>query len=133
MALGSSAPEIFLSIIETVQTLDGIPGELGPSTIVGSAAFNFLVITAVSIYSVDATSDDRTDEQLEEDGTEKGVKKVLNMMVFTITTTWAVLAYMWLYYVLMDKKVSNLEAYLTLAYFFILLGMAFAADKYFEG
>jgi solute carrier family 8 (sodium/calcium exchanger) len=133
MALGSSAPEIFLSIIETVQTLDGIPGELGPSTIVGSAAFNFLVITGVSIYSVDATSDDRTDEQLEEDGTEKGVKKVLNMMVFTITTTWAVFAYMWLYYVLMDKKVSNLEAYLTLAYFFILLGMAFAADKYFEG
>jgi len=91
------------------------------------------VITGVSIYAVDANSDNRTDDQIEEDGTEKGVKKVLNMMVFTITTTWAVLAYMWLYYVLMDKKVSNIEAYLTLAYFFVLLGMAFAADKYFEG
>lgn len=55
------------------------------------------------------------------------------MIVFTITTTWAVLAYIWLYYVLLDFKVSPLEAYLTLAYFFILLGMAFAADKYFEG
>jgi solute carrier family 8 (sodium/calcium exchanger) len=42
MALGSSAPEILLSVIETVQTLDQEPGELGPSTIVGSAAFNLL-------------------------------------------------------------------------------------------
>ena len=43
MALGSSAPEILLSIIDTVTTLeDEQPGELGPSTIVGSAAFNLL-------------------------------------------------------------------------------------------
>ena len=42
MALGSSAPEILLSVIETVTTLDKAPGKLGPSTIVGSAAFNLL-------------------------------------------------------------------------------------------
>ena len=42
MALGSSAPEILLTVIETVTTLGGKPGELGPSTIVGSAAFNLL-------------------------------------------------------------------------------------------
>ena len=42
MALGSSAPEILLSVIETVTTLDATPGELGASTIVGSAAFNLL-------------------------------------------------------------------------------------------
>jgi len=42
MALGSSAPEILLSIIETVSTLNETPGELGASTIVGSAAFNLL-------------------------------------------------------------------------------------------
>lgn len=42
MALGSSAPEILLSIIETVTTLNSAPGELGPSTIVGSAAFNLM-------------------------------------------------------------------------------------------
>ena len=43
MALGSSAPEIILNIYETLITLGGTPGELGASTIVGSAAFNFLV------------------------------------------------------------------------------------------
>jgi hypothetical protein len=42
MALGSSAPEILLSVIETVTTLEETPGELGASTIVGSAAFNLL-------------------------------------------------------------------------------------------
>ena len=52
MALGSSAPEIMLSVIETISLLDDTPGELGPSTIVGSAAFNLLMITAVSIYAV---------------------------------------------------------------------------------
>ena len=42
MALGSSDPEILLSVIETVTTLNSTPGELGASTIVGSAAFNLL-------------------------------------------------------------------------------------------
>lgn len=43
MALGSSAPEILLAIIETITTInDESPGELGPATIVGSAAFNLL-------------------------------------------------------------------------------------------
>ena len=46
MALGSSAPEILLSIIEIVGG-NFYAGKLGPSTIVGSAAFNLMVITAV--------------------------------------------------------------------------------------
>ena len=37
MALGSSAPEILLAVIEAVLTLGLPPGELGPSTIVGAA------------------------------------------------------------------------------------------------
>jgi solute carrier family 8 (sodium/calcium exchanger) len=53
MALGSSAPEILLSIIEAVGTLGEPAGPLGASTIVGSAAFNLLVISAVSIVAVD--------------------------------------------------------------------------------
>jgi uncharacterized membrane protein len=36
MALGSSAPEILIAIIETVLTLGDTPGEIGPSTIVGT-------------------------------------------------------------------------------------------------
>ena len=46
MALGSSAPEILLAIIETV-SLNFEAGDLGPGTIVGSAAFNLLIITAI--------------------------------------------------------------------------------------
>lgn len=52
MALGSSAPEILLSVIETVSNLGKEPGELGPSTIVGSAAFNLMVISGVSIACI---------------------------------------------------------------------------------
>ncbi|KAK1890127.1 Sodium/calcium exchanger 3 [Dissostichus eleginoides] len=47
MALGSSAPEILLSVIE-VCGHDFEAGSLGPSTIVGSAAFNMFVIIALS-------------------------------------------------------------------------------------
>lgn len=61
MALGSSAPEIMLNVLETVMTLGQKPGELGASTIVGSAAFNLLIISAVSIMSVTEDTDQRTD------------------------------------------------------------------------
>ena len=53
MALGSSAPEILLSVIQTIQDIYAEPPVLGASTIVGSAAFNLLVIIGVSIYAVD--------------------------------------------------------------------------------
>jgi len=52
MALGSSAPEILLNVLETCGRLGKEAGELGPSTIVGSAAFNFLFISAVCIPSI---------------------------------------------------------------------------------
>lgn len=67
MALGSSAPEIMLNVIETVMSLGSKPGELGASTIVGSAAFNLLVISGVSIMAVTPETDERTDEEIEED------------------------------------------------------------------
>ena len=62
MALGSSAPEILLSVIEAFKNLGGCPGELGPSNIVGSAAFNLLVISAVSVYAVNAENDTDKDK-----------------------------------------------------------------------
>lgn len=52
MAIGSSAPEILLSCIETVSNLGSKPGNLGPATIVGSAAFNLMVISAISIACI---------------------------------------------------------------------------------
>ena len=100
MALGSSAPEIMLNVLETTMTLGQKPGELGASTIVGSAAFNLLIISAVSIMSVTEESDSRTDEEIFEDGTGKGVKKIKMQGVFAVTTSFSIVAYVWMYIVL---------------------------------
>lgn len=129
MALGSSAPEILLNVIETVQALGDKPGELGPSTIVGSAAFNFLIISGISIYSVNETNDTREAQECAEAGTPKGVKKVADTGVFAITTCWSIIAYIWLYVVLLDGVVKEWEAYLTLGFFFLLIFMAYIADR----
>lgn len=118
MALGSSAPEILLSVIETVQTLGSTPGELGPSTIVGSAAFNLLVISGVSIAAV---------------GEE--TKKIADRGVFFITAFSSLFAYIWMLIVLeywTEGYVTYIEAALTLFFFVVLLVSAFAADKYNE-
>ena len=64
MALGSSAPEIMLNVIETVMTLGSKPGELGASTIVGSVAFNLLVISGVSIMAVTPETDEEEREAI---------------------------------------------------------------------
>ena len=75
MALGSSAPEILLSVIEIV-TGGFYAGELGPSTIVGSAAFNLMVISAVCVTAIP-------------DGETRKIKE---LPVFYITATFSVLA-----------------------------------------
>ena len=55
MAMGSSAPEIILSTYATVSKLGtDEKDELGPSTIVGSAAFNLFVIIAVCVVAIPA-------------------------------------------------------------------------------
>jgi solute carrier family 8 (sodium/calcium exchanger) len=115
MALGSSAPEILLSLIETVSTLGSTPGELGPSTIVGSAAFNLLIITAVSIVSVG----------------KKG-KKIDGLGVFAVTTSASMFAYIWMWVCLQGitkDQIDLWEALLTLFFFVVLVVAAFAADK----
>ena len=62
MALGSSAPEILLNVMEVL--VGGMnSGELGPSTIVGSAAFNLMVITAVCLVCL-PEGETRTIKQL---------------------------------------------------------------------
>jgi len=132
MALGSSAPEILLAVIEAASNLGGCPGELGASTIVGSAAFNLLVITASCIYAVDKNNDERTDEELAKDpeGAPKGVKKIYDMGVFTVTAGSSIFAYAWLYWVLKDQKVDSTEAWLTFLFFFVLVGLAWGLDRF---
>lgn len=127
MALGSSAPEILLSVIETTGNLGGCPGELGASTIVGSAAFNLLVISAVSIYAVNEKNDTDPDR---DDTVPLGVKKIYDMGVFCVTAFSSIFAYVWIWIVLADQSVSTTEAWLTLIFFFVLIGLAFGMDKY---
>lgn len=131
MALGSSAPEILLNCIEAVKGLakDEIPGELGAATIVGSAAFNFLVISGVSIAAVSADNDTRTDEELAEDGTPAGVKKVRDLGVFSVTSIFSLGAYGWMLKVLWDGKVEMYEAIITFSMFFVLMATAYGADQ----
>ena len=100
MALGSSAPEILLSVVETASKLGACPGELGASTIVGSAAFNLLVISAVSIYAVSEETDTDPDR---DDTVPKGVKKIYDMGVFGITATSSLFAYIWMFICLFDQ------------------------------
>lgn len=114
MALGSSAPEIMLSVIETITYIEQTPGELGPSTIVGSAAFNLLIITAVSIMAVD----------------EKP-KKIDDINVFAITSFFSILAYLWMFFVLSvwtPEEITMIEACITLALTGLLIGLAYIAD-----
>lgn len=115
MALGSSAPEILLAVVETCGRLGKEAGELGPSTIVGSAAFNLLFITAVCIPSVDDP------------------KRIEAMGVFVTTSFFSLFAYLWLYWCLAVNspgRVTRVEGWVTLGFFFALLILAFGADKY---
>jgi len=114
MALGSSAPEILLSVIEQLKSLGEPAGELGPASIVGSGAFNLLVISGVSILSVDAP------------------KKIYDLGVYSCTAFFSIFAYFWMFVVLSINTpglVTQFEAWLTLGFFFILVSMAFSFDK----
>jgi Ca2+/Na+ antiporter len=75
MALGSSAPEILLACIEIVSG-GFYAGDLGPGTIVGSAAFNLMVISAVCVVSIPS-------------GESRRIKE---LPVFLITATFSIFA-----------------------------------------
>lgn len=87
------------------------------------------LISAVSIYAVHPGTDDRSDEELKEDNTAKGVKKIKDQGVYFTTTVFAMFAYIWLYWCLLDGVVDPLEAWLTLFFFFALIGVAYIMDK----
>ncbi|XP_033861017.3 sodium/calcium exchanger 1-like isoform X3 [Acipenser ruthenus] len=115
MALGSSAPEILLSVIE-VCGHNFEAGDLGPSTIVGSAAFNMFVIIGICVYVVP-------------DGEHRKVK---HLRVFFVTATWSIFAYTWLYLILdviSPGIVQVWEGLLTLFFFPIFVLFAWVADR----
>ncbi|XP_049427850.1 sodium/calcium exchanger 1a isoform X2 [Epinephelus fuscoguttatus] len=115
MALGSSAPEILLSVVEVCgHNFDA--GELGPNTIVGSAAFNMFVIIGLCVSVI---PDGET-------------RKVKHLRVFFVTATWSVFAYTWLYLILAvisPGVVEIWEGLLTLFFFPLCVGLAYVADR----
>ena len=50
LALGSSAPEIFMCFINTFVSIDEVPSEFGPMVLIGSATFNMLVVIGICIW-----------------------------------------------------------------------------------
>lgn len=115
MALGSSAPEILLSVIE-ICINNFQAGDLGPSTIVGSAAFNLFIITAICVYCIP-------------EGENRTIK---HLHVFFLTATWSIIAYLWLYFILSVSSVGVVhiwEAIVTLLFFPATVITAYIADK----
>ncbi|XP_007561947.1 sodium/calcium exchanger 3 isoform X1 [Poecilia formosa] len=115
MALGSSAPEILLSVIE-VCGHEFKSGELGPSTIVGSAAFNMFVIIGLCVSVIP----------------QGEVRKVKHLRVFFVTAGWSIFAYIWLYMILAvfsPNVVQVWEGLVTLSFFPICVLLAWVADR----
>ncbi|XP_059087402.1 sodium/calcium exchanger 3-like isoform X1 [Tigriopus californicus] len=115
MALGSSAPEILLSVVE-IYAKGFVAGELGPGTIVGSAAFNLFMIIGLCMYVI---PDDE-------------VRKIKHLRVFLITATWSVFAYVWLYCILGPISYGVVEVWeglLTFLFFPLTVWTAYVADR----
>lgn len=115
MALGSSAPEILLSVIE-IYAKHFEAGDLGPGTIVGSAAYNLFVIISICVLVIPNGE----------------VRKIKHLRVFFVTATWSVFAYIWLYLILAcisPGVVEVWEALLTFFFFPVTVLTAYAADR----
>ncbi|XP_057339087.1 sodium/calcium exchanger 3 [Microplitis mediator] len=115
MALGSSAPEILLSVIE-IWAKDFQAGELGPGTIVGSAAYNLFVIIALCVFVIPRGEH----------------RKIKHLRVFFVTATWSIFAYVWLYIILAVSSPGVLEVWeglLTFAFFPATVLTAYVADQ----
>lgn len=116
MALGSSAPEIFLSLIDLWRS-DMHASELGSSTIVGSAAFNLLVIVPVCIVCVPSTE----------------VRVIEQFPVFGITAVFSLFAYLWIAFVLVvwtPDRIEIWEAVATFLFLPILVYVSYRADSW---
>lgn len=115
MALGSSAPEILLPVIEIIAK-NFNAGDLGPGTIVGSAAYNLFVIIAICVLVIPNGE----------------VRKIKHLRVFFVTATWSVFAYIWLYLILVritPGRVDVWEGFLTFLFFPATVLTAYIADR----
>ena len=88
LAFGSSAPEIILSLLDTITQLGKTARTIGSGTILGSAVFNLLVIPAVCTLSLPVTQ----------------VRKVTKFKVFATTAVFSIWAYVWVYICLVTNS-----------------------------
>merc|ERR1740129_531518 len=114
MALGSSAPEILLSTIELFKR-GMFAGDLGPSTIIGSAAFNLMMIVGFCIVIIPSPE----------------IRTIKEMPVFIVTAFFSLFAYGLIVVVLISitpDVVDASEALVTLLCFPLLVVVAYLAD-----
>jgi solute carrier family 8 (sodium/calcium exchanger) len=114
LALASSAPELFLCFFSTFTDIEAIPKDIGPIVLVGSGAFNLLIVTGVSILSI----------------TE--IKKVKDYNVFVVTAAFATFAYVWIFLILVvfsPAYIEFWEATMTLSFYPILLTLIWMTEK----
>lgn len=117
LGVGSALPEIFLcfmSVIGTNSATGGVPMELGSMALIGSASFNLLIVSGLSIIYVSS------------------IRYVSKMNVFLVTAAFACFAYVWLFVVLVvitPGYVTLTEALVTLAFYPILLTFAWVTEK----
>ncbi|KAL1499708.1 hypothetical protein AB1Y20_011903 [Prymnesium parvum] len=103
MTLGSSAPVVLLSTIEICSS-GFYAGTLGPATVVGSAAFNMLVILGVCIAAIPTGAG----------------RMIQDRAVLATTTGFSLFAYIWLVVILevsTPNVISVWEGTLTFAFF----------------
>ncbi|XP_050540521.1 sodium/calcium exchanger 3-like isoform X2 [Daktulosphaira vitifoliae] len=115
MALGTSLPEILLSIIEIVGHNFEVH-KLGPNIIVGSAAFNLLIITSLCTLSLKPNES----------------KRIYNLEVFLVIGTFSFISYLWLMFIIdiISPSIIELwEASVTFMLFPIFILFAYAIDK----
>lgn len=115
IAIGS--PDVLLSAIEVLFN-DFKFDELGPTALIGSAAFKLMCITGVCILSV-----------------EKGQKeKISKFKVFVVSSVFSLVAYLWLLIILVGTTpyyIDVWEATVTLLLFPLLVLIAYMVDKDF--
>lgn len=114
LALGSSAPEIFLAVLEVLFG-NFIAGELGPGTIVGSASFNLLLIIGICCMAIPRGE----------------TRRIEQFGVFIFTAVFSLWAYCWMYIVvnvISPDVIEIWEAALTIGFFGVLVSFAYIVD-----
>lgn len=115
LAIGSGAPEILFTVVE-LWSRGMLSGGLGPSLIVGSAAFNLLLVGAFCNHSVGAGE----------------VKLIKRKLVYGLSAFFAIAAYLWLYIILSVRTpdvVDVAEGGATVGMYPVLLFLAWIADE----